>query len=308
MNPFKSILVDIDATVPQHPALERAARVARQSGARLTITDVLTIPSHARRYLPAGFLEEMVGKRRDALAQLAHTVTDVPTESRLLDGRPATVLIQEVLRSNHDLLIRSHGRDATAPYPQPFGAVDMELLRQCPCPVFLVQQGAMDEHPRIAGAVDASTELDSEKALNRKIAGLTLQMAELENGVPMLVHAWAPYGERMVRSHSPDDAFAGYVEKVKEQTAADLDALVQSFGGRLPGFQAIHLRGAPEDLIPAFAAEHAIDLVVMGTVARTGVAGFLIGNTAERVLRNLPCSVLAVKPDGFVSPVGPGSV
>ena len=32
-------------------------------------------------------------------------------------------------------------------------------------------------------------------------------------------------------------------------------------------------------------------------------SGISIGNTAERVLRKLPCSVLAVKPDGFVSPV-----
>jgi nucleotide-binding universal stress UspA family protein len=98
------------------------------------------------------------------------------------------------------------------------------------------------------------------------------------------------------------------VEKVREQTAADLEALVQSFGGRLPGFRAIHLPGAPEDVIPAFAAEQALDLLVMGTVARTGVAGFFIGNTAERVLRNLPCSVLAVKPDGFVCPVGADDV
>jgi nucleotide-binding universal stress UspA family protein len=44
-----------------------------------------------------------------------------------------------------------------------------------------------------------------------------------------------------------------------------------------------------------------IDLVVMGTVARAGIAGMLIGNTAERVLRKLPCSVLTVKPDVFVS-------
>ena len=304
MKPFKSILVDIDATVPQHPALERAVRVARQSGARLTITDVLTIPSHARRYLPAGFVEEMVSGRREELARLASAVTEVPVESRLLDGRPATVLIQEVLRSNHDLLIRSHGRDAAVPHRRPFGAVDMELLRQCPCPVFLVQPGAVDQHPRIAGAVDASTELASERALNTKIAGLTLLIAELENGTPMLVHAWAPFSELMVRKHSPDDAFAAYVEKVREQTAAELDALVRSFGGRLPGFQPISLKGTPEDVIPAFAAEHAIDLVVMGTVARTGAAGFFIGNTAERLLRNLPCSVLAVKPDGFASPVG----
>jgi nucleotide-binding universal stress UspA family protein len=41
----------------------------------------------------------------------------------------------------------------------------------------------------------------------------------------------------------------------------------------------------------------------MGTVARIGIPGLLIGNTAETILDQLDCSVLAVKPPGFVSPV-----
>lgn len=41
----------------------------------------------------------------------------------------------------------------------------------------------------------------------------------------------------------------------------------------------------------------------MGTFARIGIAGFFIGNTAEAILEQLQCSVLAVKPPGFVSPV-----
>jgi nucleotide-binding universal stress UspA family protein len=38
-------------------------------------------------------------------------------------------------------------------------------------------------------------------------------------------------------------------------------------------------------------------------VGRTGIPGFLIGNTAEQVLSEVTCSVLALKPRGFVSPV-----
>jgi len=41
----------------------------------------------------------------------------------------------------------------------------------------------------------------------------------------------------------------------------------------------------------------------MGTVARTGMPGLLIGNTAEGVLNEIDYSVLAVKPPGFVTPV-----
>jgi nucleotide-binding universal stress UspA family protein len=303
MEPFKSILVDIDATVPAHPALARAIRLARSSGARLTITDVMTVPAYARRYLPADIEEEMVSRRRQQLARIAQTVTDIQVEAKLLVGRPATVLIQEVLRSKHDLLMRSHARDAVASSPTPFGAVDMELLRKCPCPVFLVRHGSGDQHPQIAAAVNASTEEASERALNVKIVEVALLVAELEGGVPMLLQAWAPFAERIVRGHSSDDAFAAYVEDVRQRTAGDLRHLAQSFGGRLSGVQTVHRRGEPEAVIPEFVVAQGADLVVMGTVARGGIAGLLIGNTAERVLRKLPCSVLAVKPDGFVCPV-----
>ena len=33
------------------------------------------------------------------------------------------------------------------------------------------------------------------------------------------------------------------------------------------------------------------------------IAGLLVGNTAERMLKRLSCAVLALKPEGFVSPV-----
>jgi len=303
MEPFKSILVDIDATMSVHPALERAIRLARSSGARLTLADVMTVPAYARRYLPADVEEEMVGRRRQQLARIARAVTGIHTESKLLVGRPATVLIQEVLRSKHDLVMRSHARDAVASSPRPFGAVDMELLRKCPCPVFLVRHGGGAPHPQIVAAVNASTEEASERALNVKIVEMALRIAELEGGVPMLLQTWAPFAERMVRSHSSDDAFAAYVDDVRQRTAGDLRQLAQSFGGRLSAAQTVHRRGEAETVIPEFVVAQGIDLVVMGTVARGGITGLLIGNTAERVLRTLPCSVLAVKPDGFVCPV-----
>lgn len=303
MDTFESILVDVDATAPAHPALARAIRLARVSGARLTIVDVVTVPPYARRYLPPDVEEEMLATRREQLLRIAHAVTDVATDTKLLTGRPGTALIHEVLRSKHDLLMRSHARDITTSGPKPFGTVDMELLRKCPCPVLLVRPGELDQHSGIVGAVNASTEEPAERALNLKIAEWTLLMARLEEGVPMLLHAWAPFAERTVRRHSSDEAFAAYVEDVRSRTANDLRRLVRSLGGRMAETQTVHRRGEPEDVIPEYAAAGGVDLVVMGTVARSGIAGLLFGNTAERVMRKLLCSVLAVKPDGFVSPV-----
>ena len=62
-------------------------------------------------------------------------------------------------------------------------------------------------------------------------------------------------------------------------------------------------RVRPETALQQLVAAEGVDVLVMGTVARGGLDGLLIGNTAERMLRTLTCSILAVKPDDFVSPV-----
>jgi universal stress protein E len=304
MEAFKSILVDVDATANAHPALERAVLLARSLRASLTVADVVTVSSHDRHYLPPALEESLVRARREQLVRLVNGVNGVRAEAKLLIGRPATVLIQEVLRSNHDLLMRSHARELAASGPKPFGAVDMELLRKCPCPVLLARHGSPASHPQIVAAVNASTEEAEEQAMNAKIVELALLIAaHLEAAPPRVLQVWTPFAERMMRSHWGDEQFASYLDAARQRAASDLSSLVQSFEGRLGAPYAVLRRGEPEDVIPEFVVSEGIDLVVMGTMARSGIAGMLIGNTAERILRRLPCSVLTVKPNGFASPV-----
>ena len=63
------------------------------------------------------------------------------------------------------------------------------------------------------------------------------------------------------------------------------------------------LKGSARKEIPALAKRLPVDCIVMGTVARTGIRGFIMGNTAETILEQIDCSVLAIKPHGFVTPV-----
>ena len=63
------------------------------------------------------------------------------------------------------------------------------------------------------------------------------------------------------------------------------------------------MQGNSKDVIPVLAMKQKIELIIMGTAARSGLPQFLIGNTAENVLSQVDCSVLTVKRDGFVSPV-----
>jgi len=63
------------------------------------------------------------------------------------------------------------------------------------------------------------------------------------------------------------------------------------------------VKGSARREIPVLAQKLEVDVVVMGTVARTGIPGLIMGNTAEAILEQLDCSVLAIKPPGFVTPV-----
>ncbi len=69
-------------------------------------------------------------------------------------------------------------------------------------------------------------------------------------------------------------------------------------------YQRLHfLKDDASALITDLAAKERIDLIILGTVCRTSVAGFFIGNTAENILQQVDCSVLTVRPEGFISPV-----
>ncbi len=63
------------------------------------------------------------------------------------------------------------------------------------------------------------------------------------------------------------------------------------------------MKGTASKAITSFSEAVEADLIVIGTVGRTGIPGLIIGNTAENVLQTTSASVLAVKPSGFVSPV-----
>jgi nucleotide-binding universal stress UspA family protein len=52
---------------------------------------------------------------------------------------------------------------------------------------------------------------------------------------------------------------------------------------------------SPASEIVAYARENDVDLIVMGTHGRGGVAHFLVGSVAERVVRSAPCPVLTVR-------------
>lgn len=63
------------------------------------------------------------------------------------------------------------------------------------------------------------------------------------------------------------------------------------------------VKGKASKEMPLMVENYNIDLIIMGTVGRVGIPGLIIGNTAETILEQTKCSVLAIKPEGFKTPI-----
>jgi nucleotide-binding universal stress UspA family protein len=156
-------------------------------------------------------------------------------------------------------------------------------------------------------AVDPDPADKKRNLLNNRIMELATSMSRLEGSELHVVHAWILYGEQMLRGHvglskSQVERLARDTRKTHKSLVVEL---IERFAPETPNKRIHLLKGKAETLIPLLAKRKRIELIVMGTVCRTGIKGFFIGNTAEKVLQQVDCSVLTVKPDGFVTPIKP---
>jgi nucleotide-binding universal stress UspA family protein len=135
---------------------------------------------------------------------------------------------------------------------------------------------------------------------------LATSLARREESELLIAHVWSLYGETLLRGgfgRTDEEEVDRLLQETEAEHRRRLDVLLGKYELQDLAWQPYLLKGDAGRIIPALAREKKADLIVMGTLSRSGIAGFLIGNTAEKTLQNVECSVLAVKPDGFVSPV-----
>jgi nucleotide-binding universal stress UspA family protein len=157
----------------------------------------------------------------------------------------------------------------------------------------------------MAAAINPDPEDPREQRLNEAVLEWALLLRSVTGAVLTLVHAWTAFGASALSSRVPEHEFVEYVEAARRTAEDAMKTFTATRADRLDGVSVQLIPGEPERALPPFIDGNGIDLVVMGTVARSGVRGLVMGNTAERVLQRLRSSVFAVKPPGFVSPVEP---
>lgn len=306
MKQFKHILYVAEQTVSQAWDIARAVILAENNQASLTVIDVMPAISDEYR-------SDTVKCRMKALEVLVEPYRSrVTITIDVVIGTLFLETVRAVLRNSYDLVVKTAENPEYA--RRLFGSDDMHLLRKCPCPLLLLKPSQSFLSTSVLAAVDFDpfVTTPSEQALNQDIIDMASSLA-LANAVPMhLVHAWEAYAENAMLAISDisSEAINDHVEKQYLLHHDKLHILGDELRERIgaTAYEKLSLnfhlpKGSAKKLVAALAAELSADLVVMGTVARTGISGLIIGNTAETILDQLECSVLAVKPPGFTTPV-----
>jgi hypothetical protein len=157
----------------------------------------------------------------------------IEIQTKVLIGVPFLEIVREVLRSGHDLVIKTpETQDWLDRF---FGSDDMHLLRKCPCPIWLIKPEAPKAYRRILAAVDVDdrylpAELKTRQLLNRQILEMAGSLALSEFAELHVAHAWDAIGESVMRGafmYEPEEKVLAYVEHVRSQHEANLAKLLQ---------------------------------------------------------------------------------
>ncbi|MDJ0960219.1 MAG: universal stress protein [Acidimicrobiia bacterium] len=310
MQRFHEILVLVSSDPEMPRVIARAAELAERNRARLTLIDV--VPGLGTRRLGRGSASSdidlqalLVEARRNELEELAARVMTVETRVVVEVGVRFAKVIERVIEYEHDLVITAPDRSESH---RGLGgsSTTLHLLRKCPVPVWV-------DDPRTWGRQDVVVAIgpfpeDGEiGSLNRMLVELGVSLARIQGGQVHIAHAWRLEGEHLLRNSKVRLPAARVDALVDEERVANEKTFDQILDGiDITGMDPqLHLvEGRAADVINRVVDDVQPGVVVMGTLARAGLRGLIIGNTAERILGDLEASVIAVKPPGFVSPVG----
>lgn len=305
---YRNILVVIDPLHDEQAALSRALYLAkREDEAKITallsiydfsyeMTSMLSVDE--REAMRAGVIEERKQWLDEVLKE--YRSQGIPIDAKVVwHNRLFECVIQEVLDQGHDLVVKS-----THPHPTLqsiiFTPNDWHILRKCPTPVLMVKEHDWPENGNILAAIHASSEDPSHTTMNQNIATEAKDLCKLLGANLHVVNAY-PSAPVNIAIELPDFDPQRYNENVHDFHEKELGEFVeQHFSCPLTS----HLReGLADDVIPDVAAEIDAEIVILGTSGRSGFSAALIGNTAEHVIDQLNCDLLALKPDNFVCPL-----
>ncbi|XOV79487.1 MAG: universal stress protein [Aestuariibacter sp.] len=322
---YNRIMCVVDPNERSITALKHAINLAELQQAEVLVVSLLELPHALLKFFEEkrehNAQSTLLNETKQRLQQWltdSNLACQQKVDCEVVLGTSFISVIQFVLHHDIDLVVKCSEDPKWT--DRLFGSDDMHLMRKCPCPVLMLKAGQNINFKSVLATVDvndAASEGADEQVrnqLNEYVFEHSINFALAEFTELHIGSVWNAYGEDFLRygafSRMSDENVNEYVEQTREKCSKRLAflqrRLKKKVGEELVNYVApkTHLvKGLPTEKIPEMVEKHHIDLVVMGTLARTGVPGLIIGNTAETILERIDCSVLAIKPPGFISPV-----
>ncbi|MBU2892970.1 universal stress protein UspE [Colwellia sp. D2M02] len=312
MEMYQNILVIIDPTTDEQKALKRAvdlaSRIHKNNNTAINITaffsifdfsyEMTTILSHNERDSMRQMVIDEKQKWLDEI--IAEIAPNTQVTSKVVwHNRPYEAIINQVIEHNFDLVIKgTHQHDKFKSVV--FTPTDWHILRKCPCPVLLVKDHEWPKNGNILAALNIGSDESEHSSLNSKITKQAKQLTGVVDGNLHLVNSY-PGTPINIAIEVPEFDATEYNAVMLKHHQEAMNTHAEQFGVELTN---THIgEGLPETVIEEFARKLDAELVVLGTIGRTGISAALIGNTAEHVIDQLNCDVLALKPDGYISPL-----
>lgn len=308
---IQHIMVIIDPTSEtEQPCLRRAEGLAQYyPAAHFTLFLCDHVPaleggllfnnellSEARNKL-LGHREQYLDKLAGTLRAKGHTVNTTAVWGKRFERH----ILKAIHEQQPDVVLKTGQRHSMMKRIM-LSNSDWFLIRYCPVPLWLVKQPDAGLH-NICATVDPLHEADKPAALDHKIVETARKLASVTGASMHAVHCYNPLPHTLAFDTGLVVDYDGYAAQIQRQHADAFSAFASNMG--LTADQQHLLRGFPEQAIPEFASQHDINLLVMGAISRSRLENALIGHTAERLLDEVPCDMLIIKPDGFIDPSRP---
>ncbi len=304
MSWWKSLVVGVDFTPCSASALRQAIRVAEPNRATLRVIHVveMLVVKDLEEALSPFQTDIRAGLIQDAGKTWKEFTADIPGASGLElaveINHPVVAILRRVREHSADLLIL--GTHGTSPPDRGAGTLATASVRKAMASVLLVTELHTGPFRSIVACIDFS-------ATSQKALGQAVRMAAHDAAVLHVLHVFnAPWHRLHYRAPTPQ-ASPDYQKQYRDGLRRRLEAFCEPFHDEMAQ---IETRYAVFDFpghgggITEFVKQVDGDLVVLGTRGRTNLRDLLLGSTAERVVRDAPCSILTVKPEGFEHPLG----
>lgn len=316
MSCFQNILVGIDLShlarlssgslsSAAQDLFRRSVWLAQKTSGSLTFFSALNVTEEVLRMLEERHRIVVFRKIEDEAAEVLADLVRKANESGVaakavfVRGQGWLEIIRQFVRGGHDLVMVGI-RDPSRGGHQLFGNTGKKLLRRCPAPVWISRPEPYDRPLNVLVASDLDPV--SDRAL-----GLAVSLGKVTSAVIHVLHAIDYPVYHLWLTGLPDEVGRDYHRRALAHAEQALhDQLERTEHRSLSDPVRVHIAdkvGRADEVILKCVREYHIDLLVLGTVGRAGAPGVMIGNTAERLLAEVTCSVLAVKPPGFRSSI-----